>query len=220
MSDRLDMTVTYTVHGALRRELRQLARATARPHPDPRHVLRTAPGWAMFRSALHAHQAAEDEALWPPLRRGLVGRPFDLTRLEAIEAEHAALVSLVGAIDEALADPDVGLDLLGELTGSLVTGLDKHLDHEEDAVFPLVRSVLSQEQWDLFGRAHARRIEADAARLLPWLLDGADTRTVASVLAQILPEPARHAYVHRWRPAYEALDPWGTRGTRALTGSW
>ncbi|MEU6865322.1 hemerythrin domain-containing protein [Streptomyces sp. NPDC046876] len=219
MSDRLDMTVTYAVHGALRRELRQLARAMARPRPDPRHVLRAAPGWGIFRSALHAHQAAEDEALWPPLRRALAGRPFDLTRLEAIEAEHAALVSLVAVIDGALADRDAGLDLLGELTGSLVTGLDKHLDHEEEAVFPLVQTVLSQEEWDLFGGAHARRIEPGAARILPWLLDGADARTVASVLAQLLPEPARHAYVHQWRPAYEALDLWG-RGTRgALTGA-
>ncbi|MFE9403465.1 hemerythrin domain-containing protein [Streptomyces sp. NPDC006530] len=219
MSERLDMTVTYAVHNALRRELGHVARAVAVHRAGLRRVLRVAPGWGMFQSAMHAHQAAEDEALWPPLRQALAGRPFDLTRLEAIEAEHAALVFLVGAVDDGLTDVHIGPDLLGELADGLVTGLDKHLDHEEETVLPLVQAVLSQEQWDLFGRAHARRIEPCAARFLPWLLDGADERTVASVLDQLLPKQAHHVYVRRWRPQYEALDLWGTRDTVAVTRS-
>ncbi|MFE5868756.1 hemerythrin domain-containing protein [Streptomyces roseifaciens] len=216
MRDRFDMTVTYAMHNALRRELHHLARATARAHPDPRNVLRTAAGWELFRSALHAHHAAEDDALWPSLRQALYGRPLSLVRLEAIEAEHAALALLLEAIDQALAGPDAGLDagpdLLGELTGSLVTGLRGHLRHEEEAVFPLVQAILSKEQWEHFGRVHAQRIEADAARILPWLLDGVAEQTVAAVLRQILPESAHHAYTHRWQPAYALLDRWGTRG--------
>ncbi|MEV6978321.1 hemerythrin domain-containing protein [Kitasatospora sp. NPDC093806] len=209
MSDRLDLTVTYTMHNALRRELRHLAQAAARADPDPRRVLRTAAGWELFRRALHAHQAAEDDALWPALRRALKGRPFDLTRLEAIEAEHAALASVLGAIDTALIDPGVGPELFGELADSLIIGLEGHLDHEEQAVFPLVQAVLTQDQWEHFGRAHAQRIEPHAARLLPWLLDGADERTAGSVLAQLLPEPAHEVYTRQWWPAYAALDRWG-----------
>lgn len=211
MRDRFDMTVTYAMHNALRRELHHLARATARAHPDPRNVLRTAAGWELFRRALHAHHAAEDDALWPSLRQALYGRPFSLARLEVIEAEHAVLARLLEAIDQALADPDVGLDLFGELTGSLVTGLRGHLRHEEEAVFPLVQNILSEEQWEHFGRVHTQRIEADAARILPWLLDGVAERTVAAVLTQLLPESAHHTYAHRWQPAYAALDRWGTR---------
>ncbi|MFK8908559.1 hemerythrin domain-containing protein [Streptomyces sp. YS-3] len=217
MSERLDMTVTYAVHNALRRELGHVARAVAVHRADLRRVLRVAPGWGMFHSALHAHQAAEDEALWPSLRRALAGRPFDLTRLEAIEAEHAALVFLIEAVDDGLADVHIGPDLLEELVDCLVTGLDKHLDHEEETVLPLVQAVLSQQQWDHFGRAHARKIEPCVAGFLPWLLDGADERTVASVLDQLLPKHAHHVYVRRWRPQYEALDLWGTRYSAAVT---
>ncbi|QDQ15455.1 hemerythrin domain-containing protein [Streptomyces spectabilis] len=209
MRDRLDMTVTYAMHHALRRELRLLAQATTRAGPDPRDVLRTA-GWQLFRTALHAHHSAEDDALWPSLRQALRSHPLSLTRLEAIEAEHAALARLLETIDQALADPDAGLDLCGELTGSLVTGLRGHLHHEEEAVFPLVQSVLSEEQWEQFGRVHAQRVEADAAQILPWILDGAAERTVAAVLAQLLPESAHRTYADRWRPAYAALDRWDT----------
>ncbi|MGW6692059.1 hemerythrin domain-containing protein [Streptomyces sp. NPDC054961] len=211
MSDRLDMTLTYALHNALRRELGNLARVTARPNLDPRTVLRTTPGWGMLRSALHAHQAAEDAALWPPLRRALAGRPFDLTRLEANEAEHVALLSLVRAIDGALADPGIGLGLIGDLTGSLITGLGKHLDHEEQAVLPLVQAALSQEQWDLYRRVHTRRIASGTVQLLPWLLHDADEGTVTCVLAQFPTEPPVPACVYRGRSAF-GYDLWGVEG--------
>ncbi|MFD3531935.1 hemerythrin domain-containing protein [Streptomyces sp. NPDC058664] len=209
MRDGFDMTVTYAMHDALRREAHFLARVTARADPDPRNVLRTAVGWNLFRRALHAHQAAEDDVLWPSLRQALSGRPLSLARLEAIEAEHAALARLLEAIDRALSGPDVGLDLFGELTGSLVTGLRGHLRHEEEALFPVVQAALGKEQWERFERAHAQLIEADAAWILPWLLDGAAERTVAAVLARLLPESAHHAYANQWRPAYAMLDRWG-----------
>ncbi|MFD0274374.1 hemerythrin domain-containing protein [Kitasatospora sp. NPDC127111] len=218
MSDRLDMAVVDAMHGALRRELRHIADVTARSDPDPRQVLRTSTGWELFKRALRAHHSAEDDALWPALRRALRGRPYDLTRLEAIEAEHATLAALVTAIDDALTCsapvPATGPDLFGVLTGSLVTGLAGHLGHEEDAVFPLVQVVLSEEQWAHFGRTHAERIGPHAELLVPWLLDGADERAATAVLAR-LPEPARRAYGERWRPAYAALDRWSAPLARA-----
>ncbi|APE26323.1 hemerythrin domain-containing protein [Streptomyces venezuelae ATCC 10712] len=212
------MTVSYAMHNAFRRELHSLARVTTRAGPDPRNVLRTA-GWKLFRRALHAHHAAEDDALWPSLREALRGRPFSLARLEVIEAEHAVLARLLEAIDRATGQapggpevgPEVGPDLFSELTGSLVTGLRGHLRHEEETVFPLVQTVLGEEQWNHFGRVHAQRIEPDAARILPWLLDGAAERTVAAVLTQLLPESVHRTYTDRWQPAYAALDRWGTR---------
>ncbi|MFD8009591.1 hemerythrin domain-containing protein [Streptomyces sp. NPDC058955] len=210
MNNRFDMTVAYAMHDALRRESHFLARVIARVDPDPRNVLRNAAGWNLFRRALHAHQAAEDEVLWPSLRQALCGRPFFLARLEALEAEHAALAGVLEVIDQALADPDVGLELLGELAGSLVTGLRGHLCHEEETVFPVVQVILSKDQWQRFERVHAQLIESDAARILPWLLDGATERTVAAVLAQLLPESAHPAYTNQWQPAYARLDRWGT----------
>ncbi|MEW1914859.1 hemerythrin domain-containing protein [Kitasatospora sp. NPDC085895] len=212
MSDRLDMTVTRTVHNALRRELRHLAHAVAHHRPAARPDLRSAPGWHLFITALHVHQSAEDDALWPPLRRALAGRPLDLTRVEAIEAEHRALSALVDSITEVRTDTEAGPGLLLDLTASLITGLDGHLDHEESAVLPLAQALLTQDQWDDFERAHAHRIGSAAPRLMPWLLHGLDDRTITALLAQLFPRFTRHTYTHHWQPAFARLDLWGTRG--------
>ncbi|MFD7322100.1 hemerythrin domain-containing protein [Streptomyces sp. NPDC059875] len=207
MNDRLDMTVMYAMHHALRRDLRHVAHITSRADRDPGEALRTAAGWDLLKAALRVHHGAEDDALWPALRENLTGRPDDLALLEAMEAEHAALDPLVDALDTALADPGATPHLVGDLADSLVTGLSGHLAHEEEAALPLVREVVTPEQWAHFDEVQAQRIGADAPRLLPWLLDDADERTTTKMLAP-LPEPARHAYEHQWRPAYTALDPW------------
>ncbi|MGV9264939.1 hemerythrin domain-containing protein [Kitasatospora sp. NPDC003701] len=210
MSDRLPMETMYLVHDALRRELRQLGAVTTRSDDTLRGVLRGGAGWELLRAALRVHHGAEDEALWPVLRRTLTGRPYDLALLEAMEAEHTAIGSLIGAVDEALAEPSTGPVLLGDLVDALVTGIGGHLRHEEERTFPLVQAVVTAQQWERFQQVHTRRIAAEADRLLPWLLDGADERTAAALLAP-LPEPVRRAYREQWRPAYAALDRWGTR---------
>ncbi|WP_067144022.1 hemerythrin domain-containing protein [Microtetraspora malaysiensis] len=214
MRSTLDMTAMYAMHDALRREAEHLAKVTTRVGADPCAVLRTAAGWELFKTSLHVHHTAEDEALWPVLRQILADRPADLTLLEAMEAEHAAIDQVIEAIDEALAGPEDGLDRLGDLTDSLVTGLTGHLRHEEDQALPLIQAAATQEQWARFGQIHAQRIGSAVPRILPWLLDGASDQAVAAMLAQ-LTEPARQAYQHQWRPAYVALDRWHLRKERS-----
>ncbi|MFL6110845.1 MAG: hemerythrin domain-containing protein [Catenulispora sp.] len=203
----LDLTAMYVMHDALRRELEPLARVTVRIDEDPRVVLRTAVGWQLFKTSLHAHHTAEDEALWPALRANLAGRPDELALLEAMEAEHGAVDAVIAAIDALLADPGASLDCLGDLVDSLAVGLTGHLKHEEDQAIPLIRAVATPQQWIRFGQVHGQRIGPDAPRLLPWLLDGADEDAVAALLAP-LPEPARAAFAAQWQPAYAALSRW------------
>jgi iron-sulfur cluster repair protein YtfE (RIC family) len=211
MSGKLDMTAMYAMHDALRRELRHLAEVTANADDDPRRILGTAAGWELFKKALHVHHTAEDDALWPVMREALAGRPDDLALLEAMEAEHAAIDPVIEAIDEevgrALTDPGSGPARLGDLTDALVTGLDGHLEHEEDEALPLIQSVVTEQQWRHFGQVHGQRIGPDAPRILPWMLDGATPETAAAMLAP-LPEPARTAFRTQWQPAYAALDRW------------
>ncbi|MFF4388690.1 hemerythrin domain-containing protein [Streptomyces sp. NPDC001552] len=213
MSDAIDLTAMYAMHDALRRELAHLDRLTTAADHDPRQVLATAAGWTLFKKALHAHHAAEDDALWPSLRRNLAGRPRDLALLEVMEAEHAAIGTVIRAIDGALADPGAGSLRLGQLADALTRGLAGHLEHEEEAVLPLVQGVLTVEQWGHFGRVQAQYVDQDAPLLLPWLLDGADERTAERLLAR-LPAPAHAACTARWIPAYAALDRWSP-GTTA-----
>ncbi|MFD3698917.1 hemerythrin domain-containing protein [Streptomyces sp. NPDC058646] len=212
MSDAIDLTVMYAMHDALRRELAHLDRVTTSVDRDPRQVLATAAGWELFKKAVHAHHAAEDDALWPSLRRNLAGRPKDLALLEVMEAEHAAIDPVIRAIDEALTDPGGDLLRLGQLADALVCGLARHLKHEEEAAVPLIQRMLTAEQWDHFGRVHAQHLDQDAPLLMPWLLDGADASTAQRLLAR-LSEPAYSACTARWIPAYAVLDRWSTGGS-------
>ncbi|GAA2625363.1 hypothetical protein GCM10010425_22180 [Streptomyces spororaveus] len=212
MTDAIDLTVMYAVHGALRRELAQLDRITTAADRDPVRVLATAPGWTLFKQALRAHHAAEDGALWPSLRRNLAGSPKDLALLEVMEAEHAAIAPVIQAIDELLTGPGDDPLRLCQLTDALIRGLAGHLRHEEDTAFPLIRRTLSAEQWAHFSQVHAQYIGEDAPLLVPWLLDGADKPTATKLLAQ-LPVDAYAACTALWVPAYTALDRWGPGST-------
>ncbi|MER5934002.1 hemerythrin domain-containing protein [Streptomyces sp. NPDC002054] len=203
-----DMTMMFVIHDALRRELDQVARIAARTTDDPRTLLRTAAGWEMFKSYLHVHHGAEDEALWPAVRAALAGRPDDLAVVDAMEAEHATIDPLLDAVDAALADDNGGAERLGDLVDALVTGLNAHLKHEEDAGLPLFDDVATPQLLMAFGQAHTKRIGPDSPRYLPWLLDGASEAASESVL-RVLPEPAREAYRNAWVPAYAASDRWG-----------
>ena len=209
MNDAIDLTGMYAMHNALRRELAHLDRVTTGSELDPRRILTESGGWDLFKRALHAHHTAEDDALWPALRETCAAYAEESALLEAMAAEHAAIDPLIAAIDAVAADPEADPSRLGELVDALSTGLTGHLRHEEDAVLPLVQRSITPEQWARFGQAHAQRIGPDASRLLPWILDGADEKTTAAMLAP-MPEPARDAYESAWLPAYEATDRWGT----------
>lgn len=207
MYGRLDMTAMYAMHDALRRELVHLARVTTRVDGDPYRVLGTAAGWALFTTCLRVHHTAEDDTLWPVLRRTLADRPGELALLEAIEAEHAAIAEVVAMIEDMLVTPETGLDRLGDLTDSLATGLAGHLKHEEDQALPLIQAFATPAQWAHFEEVHAQRIAPDIARVLPWLLNGATEQTATTVLA-VLPASDRTGYTTRWQPAFAALDRW------------
>lgn len=197
---KLDMTPMYVMHDALRRELEELAKATARMTGDPRSVLAAAAGWELFKKALHVHHTTEDDALWPVMREALASRPDDLALLDAMEAEHAAIDPIIEAMD-------TGTEPLGDLVDALTTALSAHLVHEEKEALPLVGATLTSDQFRRFGEVHGSRVGPDAPRVFPWLLDGVEEETAARLLAP-LPEPVRAAFENDWRPAYEALTRW------------
>jgi hypothetical protein len=204
MNFKMDMTMMYAVHDALRRELERIARITARVDDDPRRVLGTAIGWELFKRYLHAHHTAEDQTIWPDLLRLLADRPDDLALLAAMESEHAAIDPMLDAIDAAIADRDSSLP---DRVDALVVGLRWHLKHEENEALPLIDATLTDEQFRRLGQRQAELIGADAPRYLPWLLDDLNPATVAEVLTRI-PEPLRAAYHDEWRAGYADLPLW------------
>ena len=190
----LDMTTMFTYHDALRRDLEPVAQMTAR-----------SAGWELFKKFLHAHHVAEDEALWPVMRRALIGRTGDAALIDEMESEHAELGPLLGAIDDAL-DRGESAPLA---RADLAARLRQHLTHEEDAALPVVDRTLDEAQWMEFGEASGKKVGPDMPTFLPWLLDGADGERTKAILGH-LPEPTRQAYRDEWQPAYTAEDWWAT----------
>jgi hypothetical protein len=186
----IDFTMMFTVHDALRRELRGLA-----GHTGDRDPL----GWRLLTRFLHAHHTAEDTALWPLLE------PQPL--LEEMTAEHATLDPLVAAVDDALR---TGADHR-PAAAALHDALTAHLRHEEEAALPLIDATLTPEQWATFGAAHRDRIGDDVPTYLPWLLDELPADRTAKVLTGLRPE-IRTAYETEWLAAYAARPRWGGPG--------
>jgi iron-sulfur cluster repair protein YtfE (RIC family) len=202
-----DMTMMYAMHDALRRELGQIARVTARTDDDPKHILRTAARWEMFKSYLHVHHTTEDDMMWPQMRKALADDSDAVALLDAMEAEHAAIDPLLAATDEALADRDSGPQRLGELTDALASALRGHLDLEEADGLPLIDATLTEEQWQAFGAEGGKRIAGDLWRYVPWMLEGATPEVTAAVLGRF-PAPLQQAYHDQWQPAYARLMLW------------
>ncbi|MGH9033264.1 MAG: hemerythrin domain-containing protein [Acidimicrobiia bacterium] len=188
---KLDMTVMYAFHDALRRDLEQVAR-----------MERRSDGWDLFETLLHVHHTAED-ALWPQVREKVTGRVDDLALLDDMAAEHAVLGPLLDDIDKALADGESAPAARAELA----TKLQEHLAHEEDDALPLIDANLTEDEWMSFGAAAAERLGPDMPQYLPWLLDGADEDVTARVL-RVIPPPVQEKYRNEWRPAYTARDWW------------
>jgi hemerythrin-like domain-containing protein len=207
MAFKNDMNMMYATHDALRRDLDQIVAITQRPRDDPKHLLRTALGWEMFKSFLQVHHSAEDDLLWPAMRRALSGDSSAEALLDAMEAEHAVIDPLLASIDGALTDRDSGLGRLGELTDSLASALRGHLGHEEVDVLPLIDATVSEQEWSAFGAETGRRVGQDIQRFFPWALEDAKFEIRSAVL-RVLPPPMALAYRDLWQPAYAALPLW------------
>ena len=189
---KLDMTMMFAYHDALRRDLKQISQMEARSD-----------GWELFETLLHVHHTVEDDALWPVVRAAVAERPDDLALLDEMAAEHAALGPLLDAITAALAGGESAPGARAELA----TKLQEHLAHEEDATLPLIDATLTEQQWMTFGMTATQRVGPNMPQFLPWLLDGADDDTTARVL-NLIPEPVRENYRAEWQPAYAGKDWW------------
>jgi hypothetical protein len=207
MDYKLDVSMMFAMHDALRRELVQVARIARRTDDNPGQLLRAALGWELFKKFLLVHHQSEDDTLWPALRAKVAGRPDRLALTDALEAEHAVIEPLLTAIDTAAADPDYGYQRFGDIVDELITKLTAHLAHEETDGLPLIDASLTEQQWQHFAQVHAERIAGDAPTYMPWLLNGASSQTLDAVLGKF-PPPLLAAFREQWGPKYAALAIW------------
>ena len=211
MEYKLDMSMMFAMHDALRRELAQVGRIASRRDDNPAVLLRAALGWELFKKFLTVHHQSEDDALWPPLRAAPAGRPGQVALVDALEAEHGVIEPLLAAIDAAAADPVYGYQRFGDIIDELSTKLTAHLAHEEADGLPLIDASLTPQQWQHFAQVHGERNLPDASRYMLWLLAGASPQILNAVLGKF-PPPLLAAYREQWAPAYAALEIWPANG--------
>ena len=217
MTYKLDMSMMFAMHDALRRELVQVARIASRQDDSPGKLLRAALGWELFKKFLLVHHQTEDDTLWPALRARVAGQPDRIAVADELEAEHSVIEPLLTAIDGAAADPDYGYQRFGDIIDELTTKLTAHLTHEEADGLALIDASLTPQQWQHFAQVHGGRLGGDAPMYMPWLLNGASPQMLDAVLDKF-PPPLLTAYREQWGPGYAALDVWNAEANRAFQG--
>ena len=211
MEYKLDTSMMFAMHDALRRELVSVAGIASRPDDNPGKLLRAALGWELFKKFLLVHHQTEDDTLWPALRARVAGQPDRMAVADELEAEHSVIEPLLTAIDAAAADPDYGYQRFGDIIDELTTKLTAHLTHEEADGLPLIDASLTAQQWQHFARVHGERLGGDAPMYMPWLLNGASPQMLDAILGKF-PPPLLAAYREQWGPRYAALDVWNAAG--------
>ena len=214
MDFKLDMSMMFAMHDALRRELVQVARIAGQPDGNPARRLQATVGWELFKKFLLVHHQSEDDALWPVLRARVAGQPERAALVDAMEEEHAVIEPLLTAIDAAAADPGDGWQRFGDIIDELVTKLTAHLAHEESDGLALIDASLTPRQWQHFAQVHTERIRGDAPMYMPWLLNGASPHTRDAILGKF-PPPLLAAFREQWGPRYSTLNIWDAAGEPA-----
>jgi len=133
------------LHAALRRDLSRLREAAGQLQGSSGVPPTVLAGWDTFQAQLASHHAAEDDDLWPVLRREL-SDPSELASVDAMVTEHHLLPPALAGVDSALRG---GGELVApvERLGNVLLG---HLAHEERDVLPLIEKHLTQAQWRAF----------------------------------------------------------------------
>lgn len=214
MDFKLDMSMMFAMHDALRRELVQVGRIAGQRDDNPGKLLQAALGWELFKKFLLVHHQSEDDAVWPLLRAHVAEQPDRVALVDALEAEHAAIEPLLEAIDAAAADPAYGYQRFGDIIDELVTKLTAHLAHEESDGLALIDASLTPQEWQHFSQVHTERIRSDAPMYMPWLLNEASPQTLDAILSKF-PPPLLTAFREQWGPRYATLNTWNAAGEPA-----
>ena len=207
-----DVGFMRALHAALRRDLSRLRDAAGQLDGSAGAPPAVLAGWDAFRAQLGNHHSAEDEDLWPVLRREL-SDPGDLAAVDAMTAEHHQIPPALAGVDAALR----GGGELAAPVGHLSTVVLDHLAHEEREVLPLIEQHLTRAQWRAFlHKERARRSPRERPEFLAWILDDAGQQDTAAVLAE-MPPPARLIYRRVLRPRYDTQHRWQIPGPAAKT---
>jgi len=189
MTAMADARMNTNMHSAFKREILRLREGLHKTDlSDVRATAGLARRYTFFSVTLHHHHEAEDTFLWPNVRPK--ASPQETVVLDAMEAEHGALASVLGAVDEDFRSLSVrsDKDQIAARLDELRTVLSGHTEHEEREGVPIVQKHLEEDDFTAFVKFS--RTGQDASLVLPWVSDGATPTEVASTWGMI-PAPVR-----------------------------
>jgi hemerythrin-like domain-containing protein len=185
----IDTSMKTNLHSAFKREILRLRDGLRKADlSDAKATEGLARRYKFFSVTLHYHHEGEDTFLWPNVRPK--ANPQESLVLDAMEAEHGALASVLDAVDEEFKNLSVKSDKdhiaarLDEL-GAVLSG---HTQHEEREGVPIVQKYIEEDDFKAFVKFS--RHSEDASLVLPWVSDGATPTEVASTWGMI-PAPVR-----------------------------
>jgi len=168
------MTMNRVIHGAVRRDLARLTAALdSFREGDTARAAGLARAFGNLRRELTDHHQSEDTHAWPALEK--LGA--DKALLGDMESEHAAMSRALAETDAALgalartgtaADAAAARESVARTRGVV----DRHLDHEEQDVEPVIQKYAETPEWKAVEKQFRRRPPADIGTFLAWLTDG------------------------------------------------
>ncbi|OOL29259.1 hemerythrin [Rhodococcus rhodochrous] len=204
-----DMDVMTLLHAAFRRDAARLAHVaqTYGTENDETHDALLV-GWHGFSRELHHHHRIEDTYIWPLMRRKFADRPDDLAVLDDMEAEHSLIDPTLAALEDAFDDREHGPRQVPHRIDDLVALLQSHLAHEERDAFPLIKEVITAQEWQALSKAAVKELAySDIAQLGPYVVEGATPEQARRVLSE-LPVPLRLVHRFWWNPRYRRVRRW------------
>lgn len=200
-------TALLTSHHAFRRDLACFAEAL---RGDLSRASELAREWKHFRETLHHHHLMEDTGIFPDLRakHGELAATLDL-----LDDQHKDVEPMLARGDGLFADLRANTAEAGELIAELTAHLSGHLDEEEPAIVPHLRSAKE------FPLPPTEEVVAVYAEGFAWSCSGlADS--VQKPLFAMLP-PALAARIPAALAAFDerCLRTWGKKHTTRSTTS-
>jgi DUF438 domain-containing protein len=206
------MSMNQVIHAAVRRDLRRLSTALqSAPDGDTARAGALARAYANLHLELKHHHQQEDKHVFPALRR--LG--IDGALVERMEGEHHEMsqaldraATLMQAYAETASAADASAALDGVEEARVV--VERHLDHEEDQLEPLMLPYLGSAEWKAAEKSLRKVPPTTAGRFFAWLTDGMDAdsrdylrstapRPVVTVFSQVLGRRYHREIAPVWR---------------------
>lgn len=186
-----DTRIMTIVHNGLRRDLERVHRALGEwPHPDPVQRAAIVDHLTWMIGFLHKHHRAEDDGLYPVVRKRV---PAAAAVLAVMDRDHDTIAVAMVRVERSCRDyaaDGTRRDELREAVGELAEVMLPHLEREEAEAMPFVSQCMSNADWV----AWDHRFNIDPRSLSErsfdgmWLMDGAD-EDERDVVRSVLPRP-------------------------------